>query len=102
MGLPFGAYPRLLLAWLTSEVVKTKSPTLVLGPTLSGFMNELGLLPTGGRWGTIGRLRDQMRRLFSSSISCTVCADQEDAGMGFMVASKYRLWLIIWRAKSGR
>ena len=92
VGLPFGAYPRLLLAWLTSEAVKTKSPTLVLGPTLSGFMDELGLLPTGGRWGTIGRLRDQMRRLFSSSISCTISADQEDAGMGFMVASKYRLW----------
>ena len=92
VGLPFGAYPRLLLAWLTSEAVKTKSPSLVLGPTLSGFMNELGLLPTGGRWGTIGRLRDQMRRLFSSSISCTVSAEKEDAGMGFMVASKYRLW----------
>ena len=92
VGLPFGTYPRLLLAWLTSEAVKTKSPKLVLGPTLSGFMNELGLIPAGGRWGTIGRLRDQMRRLFSSTVSCTVETDVEDMGMGFRVSAKYQLW----------
>ena len=36
MGLPYGTYPRLLLTWLTTEAVKTKTPELVLGPTLSG------------------------------------------------------------------
>ena len=92
MGLPYGSYPRLLLAWLTTEAVRTQEPELVLGPTLSGFMAALGLLPTGGRWGTIGRLREQMRRLFSSTVSCAMAAGQEDAGMGFRVALKYRLW----------
>jgi len=93
VGLPYGTYPRLLLAWLTSEAVKTKSPELVLGPTLSGFMNELGLIPAGGRWGTIGRLRDQMRRLFSSTVSCTAELNtEEDMGMGFRVVLKYHLW----------
>ena len=92
VGLPYGTYPRLLLAWLTSEAVKTKRPELVLGPTLSGFMNELGLIPAGGKWGTIHRLRDQMRRLFSSTVSCTVEEPTEDMGMGFRVAVKYNLW----------
>jgi hypothetical protein len=58
VGLPYGRYPRLLLIWMTGEAVRTKSPLLQLGPTLSGFMAELGLIPAGGRWGTIGRLRD--------------------------------------------
>lgn len=97
VGLPFGTYPRLLLAWLTSEAVRTRSPELVLGPTLSGFMDQLGLIPAGGRWGTIGRLRDQMRRLFSSTVACTIDVPTEDLGMGFRVALKYHLW---WDPKS--
>jgi len=71
IGLPYGTIPRLLLAWLTTESVKTKSNVVVLGHTLSGFMRELGLIPAGGRWGTITRLREQMQRLFSSAISYT-------------------------------
>ena len=97
MGLPYGTYPRLLLTWLTTEAVRTKTPELVLGPTLSGFMGQLGLLSTGGRWGTISRLRDQMRRLFSSTISCAMVAPTEDMGMRMGVALKYRLW---WDPKS--
>ena len=97
VGLPYGTYPRLLLAWLTTEAVKTKSSELVLGPTLSGFMNELGLIPAGGRWGTITRLKDQMTRLFSSYVSCRAVSDTENSGVGFPVAYKYQLW---WEPKS--
>jgi len=55
-GLPYGSYPRLVLAWLTTEAVRTRCPELELGRTFSSFMGELGLTPTGGRWGTISRL----------------------------------------------
>ncbi len=91
-GLPFGSYPRLLLAWITTEAVKTDDPLLEFGPTLSGFMSELGLLPTGGRWGTIHRLRDQMVRLFSSAISCHYTGDDVDVGAQLLVAKDYNLW----------
>ena len=92
VGLPFGIYPRLLLSWLTTEAVRTKAPELVLGSTLSGFMSQLGLLSTGGRWGTIGRLKNQMMRLFSSTVSCKMETDTEIVGMGMRVAVRYRLW----------
>ncbi len=68
IGLPYGSIPRLLMAWLTTEATQTKSNTLILGNSLSEFMRELDLVPTGGRWGTISRLKDQMLRLFSSRI----------------------------------
>lgn len=71
VGLPFGSIPRLLVAWVTTEAVKTKSRELLLGSSLSDFMAQLDLIPTGGRHGTITRLREQMKRLFSASISCT-------------------------------
>jgi hypothetical protein len=70
-GLPYGGIPRLLLAWVTTEAVRTRERTVTLGPTLSGFMAQLDLVPTGGRWGTIPRLRGQMRRLFTSVVSAT-------------------------------
>ncbi len=98
-GLPYGRYPRLLLAWVTTEATRTKTPRLDLGPSLSAFMGELGMVPTGGRWGTIGRLRLQVRRLFSSAISCTL--DDPAAGTyqerGFRVAAETALW---WDPKS--
>ena len=101
IGLPYGSVPRLLLSWVTTEAVKKKSPNLVLGPTLSGFMQQLGLIPAGGRWGTITRLREQMKRLFSSSISCYYNEDftnhSEDqvleiARAGFNITKSYHLW----------
>jgi hypothetical protein len=70
VGLPYGTYPRLLLAWISTEAVKTKKQELVLGKSLSGFMSSLGLIPTGGRWGTISRLKDQMDRLLSANFAC--------------------------------
>jgi Plasmid encoded RepA protein len=70
-GLPFGTYPRLLMAWISTEAVRNRSPVLELGDSLSAFMRELGLIPTGGRWGSVDRLRNQLNRLTSSTISWT-------------------------------
>lgn len=67
-GFPYGTYPRLLLSWITTEAVRTKSPDLVLGESLSEFMGELGLGRTGG---AIGRLRNHMQRLFTAGVSAT-------------------------------
>ena len=93
VGLPYGSYPRLLLSWLSTEAVRIRSPVLELGPTLSGFMAELGLVPTGGRWGTIPRLRNQMERLFGCAVSCRYSKrNVHTAGMGHTVASQYDLW----------
>lgn len=69
IGLPYGTKPRLVMAFIASEAVKTRSKEIVLGRSLSEFMRQLDLTPTGGRWGTIPALREQMKRLFSSTIS---------------------------------
>jgi hypothetical protein len=82
---------------MTTEAVLTKSRVLVLGPTLSGFMQELGLIPTGGRWGTIYPLRDRMKRLLTCAISCTYEDEQRDAGATLTIAREYDLW---WEPKA--
>ena len=67
--LPFGNLPRLLLAWVTTEAVRTQSRVLVLGDSLSDFMRALGVYSNSGRVYT--RLRNQMNRLFHSSVEFT-------------------------------
>jgi hypothetical protein len=86
----------LLLAWLTTEAVKTQSRELELGDSLSGFMRELDMVPTGGRWGSINRLKDQTKRLFSCTVSATYTDAEKRAEMGYRLADKSLLW---WDAK---
>jgi hypothetical protein len=97
VGLPYGSIPRLLIAWLTTEAVLTKNRSLCLGNTLSSFMRELGLIPTGGRLGSITRLREQTKRLFTSSISCSYETQVSEGEKGFRIADSHDLW---WSPKS--
>ena len=46
--LPFGTLPRLLLAWVCTEAVRTQRRELVLGRSLYEFMHKLGLDDQGG------------------------------------------------------
>jgi hypothetical protein len=92
IGLPYGTIPRLLLAWLTTEAVKTKSRELELGDSLSGFMAELDMMPTGGRWGSITRLKDQSRRLFASSITAVYENGPGFAVINQAVADRAQFW----------
>ena len=92
IGLPYGTVPRLLLAWLTTEAVKTQSRELELGESLSGFMRQLDMLPTGGRWGSITRLKDQTARLFASTVSATYVDTGKRAEMGYRLTDKSMMW----------
>ncbi len=65
IGLPYGTYPRLLLAYLTTGAVRTKSREIQLGATPNDLARKLGLSTISGPRGTAPRLEDQLRRLLS-------------------------------------
>ena len=68
--LPYGNIPRLLLAWVCTEAVRTQSRELVLGRSLYEFMRKLGMDDRGGgAHGERTRLRNQMDRLFHATVS---------------------------------
>ena len=71
VGYPYGIIPRLLLFWIITEAVRTKSRRIELGHSLNGFMAELGLNHEtgGGKRSDAKRLREQMERLFNAFIS---------------------------------
>jgi hypothetical protein len=92
IGLPYGVVPRLLLTWVSTEAVRTKTRELVLGDNLTNFMQQLDMVPTGGRWGSITRLREQSKRLFSTNISCIYESEDHSGEAGFRVADNHLLW----------
>ena len=49
--LPYGNLPRLLIAWLCTEAVRTQSRELALGRSLSEFMRTLGVYSSAGGGG---------------------------------------------------
>ena len=92
IGLPYGSIPRLLISWITTEAIRTKQRELILGNTLSEFMADLNMIPSGGRWGSITRLKDQMKRLFSASISCSYDNGKSWGIRNVMPVEKADLW----------
>ena len=92
IGLPYGSLPRLILSWVSTEAVRTGRPAVILGDSLASFMRELGLSATGGRRGSIPRVKIQMQRLFSTSISCIYNDEGQWANTGFRIADETRLW----------
>ncbi len=79
---PYGTVPRLLLFWLTTEAVRTRSRILHPGDTATGFMRDLGMNPSNGGAGAkrsdAHRLSEQMLRLFRATISFEI--EDNDAG----------------------
>ena len=75
--LPYGNIPRLLMAWICTEAVRTQSRVLVLGSSLSKFMRKLGMSDdSGSPRGDRTRLRNQMKRLFGCNITLIYKDDQ--------------------------
>ena len=87
--LPFGNLPRLLLAWVCTEAVRTQSRELILGASLSEFMDKLGMVPVGG---ARTRLRNQMRRLFNAHVQLVYKDEHGEASVSSSVADRTEFW----------
>ncbi len=97
-GVPFGIYPRLLMLWLTTEVVHHGRQEIQLGDSLSDFLRTaLGVTRiTGGTRGTGTLVVNQMKRLFGSMVSMKYENKKGQGRKNFainnvMVAEKLRL-----------
>jgi replication initiator protein len=97
IGYPFGSLPRLLLFWMNTEAVRTGKRRLDLGDTFSNFIRELGLDSSrGGPCSDYRRVREQMRRLFSSAITfqhyVEINGRERDSQVDMKVTAASELW----------
>ena len=106
--LPYGNLPRLLIAWLCTEAVRTQSPELVLGSSLSEFMRKLDIhTQSGGRGGVRTRLRNQMKRLFSCSVTLIYEDKKVSTSVNSHIAERTEFWWnerkpdepVLWQSK---
>lgn len=93
IGLPYGRYGRLLLAWVTTEALRRECPDLELGPSFDVFMDRVGIVSqAGGKRAVRAALRDQMKRLFTATIAVTAGASEHWHDHGQRVAEHVDLW----------
>ena len=89
--LPYGNLPRLILAWISTEVVRTRSRVIVLGPSLAKFMKTLGVYSSGGGRDQI-KLRNQMRRLFGCTVQLSYKEGNEEQFVNSPIAARGKYW----------
>lgn len=65
VGLPFGPKPRLILAYLNAEAIRTGSPVVEVEDSLSAFVQRIGLCRDGR---SIRAVKDQLTRLATAEI----------------------------------
>ena len=106
--LPYGTIPRLLLAWICTEVVRTQSRELVLGRSLSKFMRTLGIgSDSGGIRGELTRFRNQMKRLFGCTVSLIYEDEHGEQFVSTLIAERGEFWWnerkpdqpVLWESK---
>ena len=106
--LPYGNLPRLLLAWICTEAVRTQSRELVLGRSLSEFMRKLGLNDdSGSARGNRTRLRNQMNRLFHTQVELTYEHEKGERFIVSRIADRGEFWWdpkrpsepVLWNSK---
>ena len=82
-----------MLAWLSTEAVRTQRRELVLGKSLSEFMRKLDLHTSGGSSrGDRTRLRNQMRRLFRCTVSLIYEDERGDASVSSRIVRRTEFW----------
>lgn len=99
VGYPYGSIPRLLLFWVTTEALRTRSRHLELGASYNEFLRDIGFDPNtgGGKRGDGKRVKEQTRRLFASTISFIQSGElaperEGERRLNMSVADQSELW----------
>ena len=84
----------MLLAWVSTEAVRTQRRELSLGRSLSEFMRAVGIFNDSGAMRR--RLRTQMDRLFHSAVSLSYEDEHGKQSASSLVADRVEFW---WNPK---
>ena len=95
---PYGAFPRLVLIWLITEVVRTKRRKVVLGNSILDFLRNVGYTKHSVNYRS---LEKQLKRLFSCQLTLFSQGNVVDEGgnrfKGYhwqnnRIASEHEFW----------
>lgn len=93
-GIPYGAIPRMVLAWICTQAVISKQRILSLGRSQAEFLEKVGLHSNGR---DIKRFRDQSMRLFKAVISIEYVDEHIDSSKRLLISDESN---VFWHPKS--
>ena len=95
-GIPYGSYPRLILAYLITQSVKTQSPIINLGNTFREFLNLIGIEKGGHQY---RQIKKQLDRIFAAAFSWSYSNEKQQmwSRTNIQVSHQSQLW---WDPKS--
>lgn len=94
IGIPYGSYPRLILAYLITQAVKTQSPIINLGKSFREFLDLIGIEKGGHQY---QQLKKQLDRILTAAFSWSYSNEKMWSRTNIQVSHKSQLW---WDPKS--
>ena len=105
-GLPYGKYPRLIMAYIITRAVANagrlkegkvnheEARRIPLGHSMSHFLQAIGITGrgTGGATGNLSKIRDQLLRLASSTITVQSDDGVHTRGRNTQILEDWNLW----------
>ena len=105
-GLPYGKYPRLIMAYIVTLAAKQarqaqqgmiteeQARCISMGHSLNEFLRQIGAASrgSGGTRGTVTLIREQLDRLMTSSIIVRKLTERRSQGANGSIADSWDLW----------
>lgn len=90
--LPWGPKARLIMAHLSTEALRNRSPIIETSETLSGFMRDMGFEPRGGPRGNIEPFKDQLRALAACRMEISAWDGKRSGTVDVKPLEKVEIW----------
>jgi hypothetical protein len=92
LGLPYGSRPRLILTYLNSEALKTRSPRIDVERSLTAFIRRIQDRPPSGP--EVRRFKEQLARLAAAGVRMAVDVSSDRAfQLDTKIIDAFELWL---------
>lgn len=117
IGLPWGSIARTLIIYMATHAKIKGSRDIYLGSSFRSFLAKIGYSNTGGKNGSVTRVREQLRKVLASTISfswssndhsfesgmricdfCELCWDSKSELQGVIRLSEQFYQELTWRA----
>lgn len=91
--LPYGAVPRLVMVYVSSEAVRTRSRSVEVGHSTRQFLTALGMQTSGGARGGYQALKRQMQALAACRLSLGVQNEGRVTTIDAKPIRRFEAWL---------
>lgn len=89
---PYGPKARLIMAHLSTEALRNKSPTIETASSFTAFLRDLGFNRRGGERGNIKPFKEQLQALAACRMEIAAWNGKQSATVDVKPFSKMQLW----------